>query len=196
MWDLFAGVGPFAVLAARRGVTVLANDLNPHACSAMLGNFERNGVLERAHVYNLDAAEFVRSATASAAGLPSGVGAMRWKPLAGSAAEHATIGRAAEIAETRVPDHILLNLPADSLRFLPILSVLRDAARLPTSATPGPLVHCYSFSKLACAEKQASEAQERIAKGLGRAPSDLKIRPIRSVAPGKEMLCYEFPLHG
>jgi tRNA (guanine37-N1)-methyltransferase len=54
VWDLFAGAGPFATLAARRGdVTVLANDLNPAACEALLDNAALNGVSARLLVYGL-----------------------------------------------------------------------------------------------------------------------------------------------
>lgn len=160
----------------------------------MLTNFRRNRVLERAHAYNLDAADFVRLAMTSAIGVAPALVASRVRAEASSPAEQLIVDRAASSAEARVPDHILLNLPADSLRFLPALRELRDAGPAGTQCTNGPLVHCYSFSKLAAVQDQISEAHERVSEGLGCAPVCLNVRPVRSVAPGKEMLCYEFPL--
>lgn len=42
--DVFAGIGPFAVPAAKRGVAVLANDLNPKSYEYMVGNIKENKV--------------------------------------------------------------------------------------------------------------------------------------------------------
>jgi hypothetical protein len=40
--DVFAGVGPFAIPAARKGCTVHANDLNPASHAALQANMESN----------------------------------------------------------------------------------------------------------------------------------------------------------
>jgi tRNA (guanine37-N1)-methyltransferase len=45
--DMFAGVGPFAVPAARRGAEVVGVDLNPTAVEYLRENAERNGVADR-----------------------------------------------------------------------------------------------------------------------------------------------------
>ena len=193
VWDLCAGVGPFAMLAARRGVTVLANDLNPEACSAMLGNVRDNGVLRHVHVYNLDAAAFVQAAVTSSVdctghGGGDGLAAVRLRDASHTPTERHAVERAAEAAEALPPDHILLNLPADSVRFLSALRPLRSAAR------QGPRVHCYSFSKLTSASERLREARSRASAELGFEPEQLEVRHVRNVAPGKEMLCYEFTL--
>ncbi|KAL8608692.1 hypothetical protein ACOMHN_002921 [Nucella lapillus] len=60
LYDVFAGVGPFAIPAAKRGVTVLANDLNPHSYSALTSNITLNKVkADRLQSYNLDGREFI-----------------------------------------------------------------------------------------------------------------------------------------
>lgn len=42
--DVFAGVGPFAIPAAKKGCTVLANDLNPSSTEYMQKNCATNRV--------------------------------------------------------------------------------------------------------------------------------------------------------
>lgn len=43
--DVFAGVGPFAVPAAKKGCAVLGNDLNPNSAKYLLKNVQDNRVL-------------------------------------------------------------------------------------------------------------------------------------------------------
>jgi tRNA (guanine37-N1)-methyltransferase len=47
VFDMFAGVGPFAVPAAKRGAEVVGVDLNPVAVDYLRENAERNGVADR-----------------------------------------------------------------------------------------------------------------------------------------------------
>jgi len=42
--DVFAGVGPFVIPAAKRGCAVLGNDLNPTSVKYLLQNTRDNGV--------------------------------------------------------------------------------------------------------------------------------------------------------
>ena len=42
--DVFAGVGPFAVPAAKKGCAVLGNDLNPNSAKYLTQNVEDNRV--------------------------------------------------------------------------------------------------------------------------------------------------------
>jgi len=58
--DMFAGVGPFAVPAAKKGCLVYANDLNPESYKAMCENAKLNKVDARLHAHNEDAREFVK----------------------------------------------------------------------------------------------------------------------------------------
>ena len=56
--DMFAGIGPFALPLAKRGLKVFANDLNPESYRYLLDNMKLNKVEFKA--YNLDGREFVR----------------------------------------------------------------------------------------------------------------------------------------
>lgn len=48
--DAFAGVGPFALPAAKKGCGVLANDLNPESYKWLSRNIESNRVWRLAHL--------------------------------------------------------------------------------------------------------------------------------------------------
>jgi tRNA (guanine37-N1)-methyltransferase len=55
--DVFAGVGPFAVPAAKKKCRVYANDLNPEAFAYLKKNAEKNKV--HYECFNLDGSEFI-----------------------------------------------------------------------------------------------------------------------------------------
>jgi tRNA (guanine37-N1)-methyltransferase len=58
--DLCAGVGPIAIAAARAGCTVLANDLNPAAATALRSNAALNGVASAVRIFNGDGVAVAR----------------------------------------------------------------------------------------------------------------------------------------
>ncbi|ORY34672.1 Met-10+ like-protein-domain-containing protein [Naematelia encephala] len=58
--DVMAGVGPFAVPAAKKGVGVLGNDLNPEGVKWMRENRIKNKVQDTLRVYEMDGREFIR----------------------------------------------------------------------------------------------------------------------------------------
>ena len=94
MWagDLIAGVGPFAIPAAKNGCVVHANDLNPASHEALVANARRNKVVPRLIAYNLDARQFV------------------WDVVR----EHLLAAPAGH----RAVDHVVMNLPMDAVEFL------------------------------------------------------------------------------
>jgi tRNA (guanine37-N1)-methyltransferase len=60
--DMFAGVGPSAVPAAKNtGCKVYANDLNPKSYEALVNNALRNKVQQLVRAHNMDARDFVRA---------------------------------------------------------------------------------------------------------------------------------------
>ncbi|KAF9975953.1 tRNA(m(1)G37)methyltransferase [Actinomortierella ambigua] len=64
--DVMAGVGPFALPAAKKGCLVYANDLNPTSFKYMTENARLNrletGGSHNLHLYNLDGRDFIRQA--------------------------------------------------------------------------------------------------------------------------------------
>ena len=69
VWDVFAGIGPFAVPLALKGATVYANDLNPRSFEALVANARLNKCERCLHASNEDGRAFLRRARA--AGPPS-----------------------------------------------------------------------------------------------------------------------------
>ncbi|CAI5994854.1 unnamed protein product [Closterium sp. NIES-64] len=58
--DVFAGVGPIAVAAAKRVKRVYANDLNPSALTFLAQNIIGNRVDGKVEIFNLDGRDFIR----------------------------------------------------------------------------------------------------------------------------------------
>jgi len=119
--DVFAGIGPFAVPAAKKGCFVYANDLNPRSYHYLVHNLRLNKVQDKARAYNLDGREFIRQIL------------------------NADIGRSAS-GETAFFHHVVMNLPAIGLEFIDAFCDAFDPA---TWEGKLPLVHCYAFSRAA-----------------------------------------------
>ncbi|XP_029972748.1 tRNA (guanine(37)-N(1))-methyltransferase isoform X1 [Salarias fasciatus] len=118
VFDVFAGVGPFAIPAARGGANVLANDLNPESYRWLQHNCRLNKVEGRVRSFNLDGRAFIRGPLRQE--LPA--------LLRGAAGVH-----------------MVMNLPALALDFLDAFRGLLRGE--PPSGRDPPTVHCYGFSK-------------------------------------------------
>uniref|UniRef100_A0A1J3CD59 tRNA (guanine(37)-N1)-methyltransferase n=1 Tax=Noccaea caerulescens TaxID=107243 RepID=A0A1J3CD59_NOCCA len=66
--DVFAGVGPIALAAARVVKRVYANDLNPHAVEFMEQNRIVNKLEKRIEIFNMDGRRFIKSMFSSEKG--------------------------------------------------------------------------------------------------------------------------------
>lgn len=58
LYDVFAGVGPFSVPAAKKGCIVLANDLNPESVRWLRRNVKLNKI-EKLEIFNKDGKDFI-----------------------------------------------------------------------------------------------------------------------------------------
>ena len=93
--DMFCGVGPFSIRAAKKGCKVLANDLNTFCYDYLKINAEMNKVSDLVQCYNMDAREFI-------------------KYLLNKENLH-------KIPEKfRHFDHVYMNLPGDAISFLDV----------------------------------------------------------------------------
>lgn len=171
--DMFAGVGPFAIPAAKKGCYIHANDLNPSSYQALVRNAKLNKVEKNITAYNMDGREFIKKMVKSLAVKPDSMNHMF--------------------------NHVVMNLPASAIEFLDIFKGLfsnfKDKLTIGESSRSHftlPMIHCYCFSK---SEVPENDAQSQAEKVLGaKMDKDCKVHYVRDVAPNKAMLCVSFRL--
>ncbi|XP_047623429.1 tRNA (guanine(37)-N1)-methyltransferase [Phacochoerus africanus] len=168
LFDVFAGVGPFAIPAAKKNCTVFANDLNPESHKWLLHNCKLNKVDQKVKVFNLDGKDFLQG--------PVREELMQQLGLLSKERKHSV--------------HIVMNLPAKAVEFLSAFKSLLDGQ--PCSSELLPIVHCYSFSKNA---NPAKDVQQQAGTVLGVSlEAGSSVHLVRNVAPNKEMLCITFQI--
>ncbi|XP_027761694.1 tRNA (guanine(37)-N1)-methyltransferase isoform X2 [Empidonax traillii] len=166
LFDVFAGVGPFAIPAAKKKCRVFANDLNPESYRWLLHNCRLNKVDATVKAFNMDGREFLRG------------------PVREELSKELQLVK----EEQRNAFHIVMNLPALAVEFLDVFRHLLVGE--PCSAAALPTVHCYGFSKH---EDPAKDIQERAEASLGTSlDGRCSTYLVRNVAPNKEMLCISF----
>ncbi|XP_062850955.1 tRNA (guanine(37)-N1)-methyltransferase [Trichomycterus rosablanca] len=167
VFDVFAGVGPFSVLAARRGCSIIANDLNPESFKWLQHNTKLNKVESKVTTFNLDGREFIRG------------------PLR---------ERLPELLKGSSAIHIIMNLPALALEFLDAFrGLLGPESGEGVSGEPNlPRVHVYGFSK---EDEPQKDVLQRAESSLGSSlEGRCDVHMVRNVAPNKEMMCVSFTM--
>ena len=169
VFDMFAGVGPFSLPAARKGCKVYANDLNPDSYKWLSHNAALNKVTANVSAYNKDGRDFARDVIKPEL-------SNLWAAASKQDNDHFSV-------------HVVMNLPALAVEFLDVfrglmVGVSSDNVVLPT-------VHCYSFSKCDASELDVQRTAEHI---LGHELPDCRTRVVRKVAPSKDMVCISFQL--
>lgn len=142
LYDVMAGVGPFAVPAAsHKKCEVLANDLNPESFRWLQHNVKQNKVETRVDCHNLDGGEFIKTTLKKDL-------LNRW----------------------RNPDfqgqlHVTMNLPSIAVEFLPHFVGLMADIQCDEDLLHfhEPLIHVYMFSK----DQKASSCVTTVAFQLG-----------------------------
>ncbi|XP_065345375.1 tRNA (guanine(37)-N1)-methyltransferase [Cloeon dipterum] len=176
VYDVFAGVGPFAIPAAIRGARVLANDLNPESYKWLQVNVKENKVTKNngsVECFNMDGREFIQTVIKK---------------------DLDELFAADIDPNTRL--HIIMNLPLIATTFLNAFKGLLDSSCIYT-LHPVPITfHVYCFANYFEPEKLALELVE---KGLGfQLKEDLiETKLVRKVSPSKFMvrLTFEYPLN-
>ncbi|XP_073466955.1 tRNA (guanine(37)-N(1))-methyltransferase isoform X2 [Aquarana catesbeiana] len=167
VFDVFAGVGPFAIPAAKKNCVVYANDLNPESYKWLLHNCKLNKVDKKVHAFNVDGREFITTVIK--------------KELSDNIKSFTT--------ERKNHLHIVMNLPGMAVEFLDAFRHLLDMEHCSEAILP--TVHCYGFSKDDNPEK---DIRERAEEYLGAALESCSVHLVRNVAPNKEMMCISFKL--
>ncbi|RHZ90044.1 hypothetical protein Glove_9g63 [Diversispora epigaea] len=173
--DVFAGVGPFAIPAAKKGCIVYANDLNPASYKYLAENISLNKTNDKIYPYNLDGRHFIKKAVQDL--------------------EKNMTTAAADSTNLRTFDHFIMNLPATAIEFLDVFRGLYKGKEslFEASSMNLPMIHCHCFSKSETPEK---DLFERINAKLedSLSPESYKIHFVRHVAPNKDMFCFSFRL--
>nr|CAG4638558.1 EOG090X08TI [Cyclestheria hislopi] len=172
LFDVFAGVGPFAVPAAKvRKCRVFANDLNPHSTQWLKENVHRN---KAAHVevFNKDGRQFIRENL-----------------------------RDFILQEPESTIHVTLNLPALAVEFLDSFCGLLDEDSTTSDGdlkqrieqNLNMTVHVYSF----CQESSATEEMRMKVESVLKCdlqPFIIDIIDVRDVSPKKHMIRMSFKM--
>ena len=123
--DLFCGVGPLSIRAAKKGCFVIANDLNPHCFEYLKQNVSKNHVSNQVLCFNLDARECFNK----------------------------VIDKGKNEINEKIPEkhkffqHIYMNLPGDAIQFLDVFyGFLKKCDKSVWKDKAMPLIHVYSFS--------------------------------------------------
>ncbi|KAL1706205.1 Met-10+ like-protein-domain-containing protein [Schizophyllum commune] len=219
--DVFAGVGPFAIPAAKKGCAVLANDLNPESWRWLAGNVGGNGVTPLVRPSCEDGRAFIRNAVRRARedpfpGYAPPVSRSRAKAerrrrgVGGATSTSATaaspqpLAAASEDSKPSEPaprshiDHFVMNLPESAIEFLDAFRGLyADDPRYNgdnPDVLPMPMIHVHCFTREP-EEGAREDIMQRATARLGtRPPPDATLHLVRSVAPNKDMYCLSFRL--
>ncbi|KAF9245861.1 Met-10+ like-protein-domain-containing protein [Melanogaster broomeanus] len=214
--DVFAGVGPFAIPAAKKGCAVLANDLNPDSAHWLSKNIGVNHVADLVRASCEDGRDFIRNAVSLA--LQNPFPAYKGPKLSRMQEKQQQRRRKQEQQSSGVnpPDtesphalvlpsrsevtQFVMNLPDSALEFLDafrgILAPLAKAeGQLGGIYGTMPMVHCYCFTREQGPEKAEADIRQRAEDKIGaKLDEDVSLQFVRSVAPSKDMYCISFRL--
>lgn len=217
--DAMAGIGPFALPAAKLGCRVVANDLNPDSYKWLVENVKLNGVGHCVCATCLDGREFLKlvasgglkiEAVHSAPASKANSATPRSSHTGNSSSKDVAFKGEAERAVDKGPDdrsgptrwsdlegqhlvyadHIVMNLPATAVEFLDALN--GNFKETLWSERALPMIHVYAFLK---ADETTEDLKLRIERALGGAldsNDSIEFHPVRDVAPNKQMFCASF----
>ncbi|KAK9307539.1 hypothetical protein QLX08_002159 [Tetragonisca angustula] len=172
LYDVFAGIGPFAIPAARKGIKVFANDLNPESYKWLQKNVVINKVQKNIQCFNMDGRDFLK-----------------------------TIFKA-DILNRRAAnktgmEHIVMNLPALAVEFLDVFFDSYDENEIKQMCCQPPTIHLYCFVKTNKGEDACKLGQLLIEQKLGcKLSSDslIELHFVRNVSLNKDMIRVSFLL--
>ncbi|KAJ6520105.1 Met-10+ like-protein-domain-containing protein [Mycena sanguinolenta] len=204
--DVFAGVGPFAIPAAKKGCAVLANDLNPQSAKYLSLNVENNRVADVVRVSCEDGRAFIQDAVNRliAEPFPAYSGPRKSKTQENkerrkqrSLESQATDSIAPSLPRSRI-SHFVMNLPDSAITFLDAFRGIfshQDRSEVEKIYTIMPMIHCHCFTREIEPELARVDILQRVEERIGHAvPEDFSLHLVRSVAPNKEMYCISFRL--
>ncbi|KAG8222447.1 hypothetical protein J437_LFUL002182 [Ladona fulva] len=179
LFDVFAGVGPFSIPAARhrKCSMVYANDLNPESYRWLVRNASLNKVTSNNFkAFNKDGWKFIEEDVARAL-------QERWEDT----------GKVVDGDDRSSKMHVAMNLPGRATEFLGAFSgLLSEKKDLKHIADSDPLtIHVYCFVP---DENSHVEAVSMVESNIGAKLESKDVAFVRKVSPTKEMLRVTFKL--
>lgn len=167
LYDVFAGIGPFSVPAAKMGCTVLANDLNPNSCKWLEVNKKKNRVTDaNLTIFNKDGSTFIRDDLKS----------------------HLISWSKKLVLENKV--HVTMNLPAIAVEFIKYFHNLFEWDEITDCSLP--ILHVYTFVETDNGyEEGLKSIMEKYISNVKKEHIQEILR-VRNVAPKKEMVRITF----
>ncbi|UYV78061.1 TRMT5 [Cordylochernes scorpioides] len=162
LFDVFAGIGPFAIPIARKKCFAYANDLNPHSYKWLLENIKINKMEKSIQAYNLDGRDFIQTV-------------IKDKIVDYLNCPNYDIKRV----------HITMNLPAMAIEFIDAFKGI-----LSEKTEYLPTIHLYCFVKNA--EDSKKEAVAMLRNKMQCDADILEVMDVRTVAPKKDMIRITF----
>ncbi|KAJ3855274.1 Met-10+ like-protein-domain-containing protein [Lentinula lateritia] len=203
--DVFAGVGPFAIPAGKKGCAVMANDLNPASYMYLCQNIRDNEVSDEVRAFCEDGRDFIRNAFTRVydTPFPAYTGPKLSKTALRKLQKQTTCDKPssdstptpsekANLPRNKI-DHFVMNLPDTAIMFLDVFRGVLSTQALQEVYSTMPTIHCHCFTRELEPEQAEIDIKRRVEEKLG-GPIDAEIRKVRSVAPGKEMYCISFRL--
>ncbi|KAJ7193331.1 Met-10+ like-protein-domain-containing protein [Mycena pura] len=194
--DVFAGVGPFAVPAAKKGCAVLANDLNPQSAKFLALNVKNNRVADVVRVSCEDGRAFIQHAVSSllADPLPAYSGPKKSKNQEAQERRKKRSQPESTLSPRNMISHFVMNLPDSAIQFLDAFRGILSTSDADKIYTTMPMVHCHCFTREIDPEKARVDIVKRAEEKIGHSLSEFSLHLVRSVAPNKEMYCISFRL--
>ncbi|XP_050342630.1 tRNA (guanine(37)-N1)-methyltransferase [Nymphalis io] len=173
LFDIFCGVGPFAIPAAKQKCKVFANDLNPESYKWLNHNAQQNKVnMNLFKSYNLDGKDFICTT---------------FKTFVTNYYNgKETLKKGAKI-------HITMNLPELAVQFLKYFKGLIKDTQLNDKYDCDIFVYVYCFS---VGEDPYAIAKQMVNDNIGKDISSniVDVFDVRNVSPKKEMMRVTFKL--
>ncbi|KAJ8593255.1 hypothetical protein M405DRAFT_731817 [Rhizopogon salebrosus TDB-379] len=213
--DVFAGVGPFAIPAAKRGCAVFANDLNPESARYLSQNIVDNKVTSLVRASCEDGRDFIKRVVGRAMDHPfhaytgPKLSKMQEKeqkrrlqlPKSSPASAIASVDQSTGIkhlSPRQAISHFVMNLPDSAIDFLDcfrgIFSGSAGERDLSGIYTNMPMVHCHCFTRELQPDMAEADIRQRVESKLGHKLEEVTLHMVRSVAPNKDMYCISFRL--
>lgn len=185
--DAFCGVGPLSIRACKKGIRVLANDLNPHCYDYINKNVLKNKLDKKLiTTFNTDAREFIRTCI------------NKTKHIINNEEDNIDLKYPIDL---RI-DHFYMNLPKDAIEFMDVFVGLFVGCKENIYNKDNlPIVHVYGFAKTE--ENPHEELLKRIAKAFGMGYSDftalcnknvLHIENVRDISNKKVVYCIDIKI--